>query len=98
MTLLPGEVVRLGGTMRKNSVSVIGHYAENMPATLSCDKLFIGVDGIDMDYGLTTSDMNEAPVNRQMIAAAQKIIVLTDSPEFDRRNLACRFVVAVFFL
>ncbi|MDR0757174.1 MAG: DeoR/GlpR family DNA-binding transcription regulator [Tannerella sp.] len=80
------EIVQLGGIIRKNSVSVIGHYAENMLETLSCNKLFIGVDGIDPDYGLTTSDMNEAHINRQMIAAAQKIIVLTDSSKFDKRG------------
>jgi DeoR family transcriptional regulator of aga operon len=67
-------------------VSVIGHYAESTLAALSCNKLFIGVDGIDLDYGLTTSDMNEARINRQMIASARKIIVLTDSSKFDKRG------------
>ncbi|MDR1330584.1 MAG: DeoR/GlpR family DNA-binding transcription regulator [Tannerella sp.] len=80
------EVVQLGGMIRKNSVSVIGHHAESTLEALSCNKLFIGVDGIDLDYGLTTSDMNEARINRQMIAAAQKIIVLTDSSKFDKRG------------
>ncbi|MDR1103118.1 MAG: DeoR/GlpR family DNA-binding transcription regulator, partial [Tannerella sp.] len=41
------DVIQLGGTIRKNSVSVIGHYAETMLESLSCNKLFIGVDGID---------------------------------------------------
>ncbi|MDR3195104.1 MAG: DeoR/GlpR family DNA-binding transcription regulator [Tannerella sp.] len=80
------EVIQLGGTIRKNSVSVIGHYAENTLQDLSCNKLFISVDGIDLDYGLTTSDMNEARVNQQMIAAAQKIVVLTDSSKFNKRG------------
>lgn len=72
--------------MRKNSVSVIGHYAENILESLSCNKLFLGVDGIDLDYGLTTSDMSEARINQQMIDAAQKIIVLTDSSKFGKRG------------
>ncbi|MDR1103273.1 MAG: transcriptional regulator, partial [Tannerella sp.] len=78
--------IQLGGTIRKNSVSVIGHYAETMLESLSCNKLFIGVDGIDPDYGLTTSDLNEARINRQMIASARNIIVLTDSSKFNRRG------------
>jgi DeoR family transcriptional regulator of aga operon len=82
------EIIQLGGTIRKNSVSVIGHYAESTLEGLSCNKLFIGVDGIDLDYGLTTSDMNEAHINQQMIAAAQKIIVLTDSSKFDKRGFS----------
>ncbi|GAB6121059.1 DeoR/GlpR family DNA-binding transcription regulator [Dysgonomonas termitidis] len=80
------EIVQLGGNMRKNSVSVIGHYAENILESLSCNKLFLGVDGIDLDYGLTTSDMSEARINQQMIDAAQKIIILTDSSKFGKRG------------
>lgn len=80
------EIIQLGGIMRKNSVSVIGHYAENVLESLSCNKLFLGVDGIDLDYGLTTSDMNEARINQQMIDASQKIIVLTDSSKFGKRG------------
>ena len=80
------EIVQLGGSLRKNSVSVIGHYAENILKSLSCNKLFLGVDGIDIDYGLTTSNMSEALINQQLIDASQKIIVLTDSSKFGKRG------------
>lgn len=80
------EVIQLGGIMRKNSVSIIGHYAENILESLSCNKLFLGVDGIDLDYGLTTSNMNEARINQQMIDASQEIIILTDSSKFGKRG------------
>ncbi|MCD7937589.1 MAG: DeoR/GlpR family DNA-binding transcription regulator [Tannerellaceae bacterium] len=79
------EIVQLGGIMRKNSVSVIGHYAENILESLSCNKLFLGVDGLDLD-GLTTSDMSEARINQQMIDASQKIIIMTDSSKFGKRG------------
>lgn len=82
------EIVQLGGSIRKNSVSVVGHYAENILERLSCNKLFLGVDGIDLEYGLTTTDMNEARLNQKMIEAAQKIIVLTDSSKFERRGFS----------
>lgn len=80
------EIIQLGGIMRKNSVSVIGHYAENILESLSCNKLFLGVDGFDLDYGLTTSDMSEARINQQMIDASQKIIIMTDSSKFGKRG------------
>ena len=41
---------------------------------------------IDLKYGLTTTNFMEASVNRAMIDAAQKIIVLTDSSKFGRRG------------
>lgn len=78
------EIVQLGGTMRKNSVSVIGHYAEEMLKSLSFDKLFLGVDGLDLTSGLTTSNLSEAHINKQMIEASQEIIILTDSTKFGK--------------
>jgi len=82
------DVIQLGGTLRKNSVSVIGHFAEETLKGLVCNKLFVGVDGIDIDYGLTTSDMGEARLNQQMIDISQEIIVLTDSSKFGKRGFA----------
>ncbi len=78
------DIVQLGGTIRKNSVSVIGHYAEEMLSTLSFDKLFLGVDGLDFTNGLTTSDLSEAYINKKMIDASREIIVLTDSTKFGK--------------
>jgi len=80
------EVIQLGGTMRKSSASVIGPYAESMLSELTCSKLFIGVDGIDLDFGLTTSNIGEAHLNQYMLNAAQEVIVLADSSKFGKRG------------
>ena len=80
------EVIQLGGSIRKNSVSVIGHYAETILTNLSCNKLFISVDGIDLENGLSTSDVSEARINQWMIEGSQRIIVLTDSTKFGKRG------------
>jgi len=80
------EIIQLGGSMRKSSASVIGPYAESLLNELMCDKLFIGVDGIDLDFGLTTSNIAEAHLNQYMINAAQEIIVLADSSKFGKRG------------
>ena len=52
----------------------------------SCSKLFLGVDGIDPEFGLTTTNLMEAQLNRKMIAASQKTIVLADSSKFGKRG------------
>ncbi|MEO5995973.1 MAG: DeoR/GlpR family DNA-binding transcription regulator [Chitinophagaceae bacterium] len=80
------EVVQLGGILRKSSSSVTGPYAENILADFSCTKLFLGVDGIDLEFGLTTTSIIEAHLNRRMIDASQKVIVLSDSTKFGRRG------------
>ncbi|MFN2438209.1 MAG: DeoR/GlpR family DNA-binding transcription regulator [Chitinophagaceae bacterium] len=80
------EVIQLGGILRKSSSSVTGIYAEKVLEDFSCSKLFLGVDGIDVEFGLTTTNMMEAQLNRKMIEAAQKTIVLADSSKFGKRG------------
>jgi DeoR family transcriptional regulator of aga operon len=80
------EVLILGGILRKSSSSATGNYAEKILEDFSCSKLFLGVDGIDIEFGLTTTNVMEAQLNRKMIAAAQKTIVLADSSKFGKRG------------
>lgn len=80
------DIIQLGGSMRKSSASVIGPYAETLLGEMMCSKLFIGVDGIDLDFGLTTSNIAEAHLNQYMLNAAQEVIVLADSSKFGKRG------------
>ncbi|MEG0789970.1 MAG: DeoR/GlpR family DNA-binding transcription regulator, partial [Alistipes sp.] len=82
------DVIQLGGMVRDSSMAVIGPFAEQMLAGLSCSKLFIGVDGVDLEYGLTTTNHMEANLHRQMVSATQKVIVLVDSSKFGRRGFS----------
>ncbi len=80
------EIVQLGGTVRKSSASVVGHYSEAMLRDFACRKLFLSVDGISADFGLTTSNMMEAHLNMQMIQAVPQAIVLADSGKFGKKG------------
>lgn len=80
------EIVQLGGVVRKSSSSVVGHYAEEMLRQFACSKLFLSVDGMSLDYGLTTSHIMEAHLNAQMMKAVQKTIVLADSSKFGKKG------------
>lgn len=80
------EVIQLPGIIRKTSSSVTGNYAENMLGDFSFSKLFLGVDGIDVEFGLTTTSMMEAQLNKKMIAVSHKTIVLADSSKFGKRG------------
>ena len=82
------DVVQLGGMVRNTSVSAVGVYAERMLQDFSCSKLYLGVDGIDLEFGLTTTNMLEATLNGAMMNAAQKVIVLADSSKFGRRGFS----------
>lgn len=80
------EIIQLGGLLRKSSCSVAGPYSDNVLGNVFCSKLYLGVDGIDLEFGLTTTNASEAHLNRQMIESAQKIIVLADSTKFGKRG------------
>ena len=82
------DLFQLGGTVRHSSLSVVGKSAETMLADFSCSKLFLGVDGIDLDFGITTTDIREAELNQAMMRCAQKTIVLADSSKFRRRGFS----------
>ena len=82
------DIVQLGGTLRHSSLSAVGKYAESPLSEFSCSKLFLGVDGIDIDFGITTTDIREADLNKVMMHSAQKTIVLADSSKFRRRGFS----------
>ncbi len=80
------DIIQLGGSLRKSSASVIGPNAEDFLSEMMCSKLFIGIDGLDLEQGLSTSNIAEAHLNQYMIEAAQEVIVLTDSTKFGRKG------------
>ena len=82
------EIIQLGGIIRHSSASAVSEYAIRMLDNFSCSKLFLCVDGIDPEYGLSTTHIQEACLNQAMIAAATKTIVLADSSKFGRRGFS----------
>ena len=82
------EIIQLGGIIRHSSASVVSEYAIRMLDNIACNKLFLGVDGIDPEYGLSTTHLQEASLNRMMIHSATKTIVLADSSKFGRRGFS----------
>ncbi len=82
------KVIMLGGILRRNSLSLVGPIAENSIKNYFCDKLIIGVDGIDSEYGISTPNIEEAQLNKLMIEISKEVIVVTDSSKFTRRSFA----------
>ena len=82
------EVILTGGVLRQNSYSLVGPLAEESLRKLSADLLFLGGDGFDVHYGLTTPNLLEARVNRAMAESARRTVVVCDSSKFGRRSLS----------
>src|SRR6202043_2362967 len=82
------DVILTGGTLRKNSFSLVGPIAEETLRRLNADILFLGVDGFDVHYGLSTPNLLEAKVNRVMVEVAKRTVAVCDSSKFGRRSLS----------
>jgi DeoR/GlpR family transcriptional regulator of sugar metabolism len=85
----PGiQLILLGGLVRQNSFSTVGHFAKEMLEQFSADKLFIGADACDLDFGITTPNMEESQVNQAMVRIVKEKILVADSSKFGKRSLA----------
>jgi DeoR family transcriptional regulator, aga operon transcriptional repressor len=82
------EVILTGGTLRQNSFSLVGPIAEETLHRLNADILFLGVDGFDLHYGLSTPNLLEAKVNRAMMEVARLTVAVCDSSKFAKRSLS----------
>ena len=85
------QVIMLGGVLREDSFSIVGHVAEQMLQEFAADKLFFGAAGCDPSFGPSTPTMEEARVNQAMVRVARERILVADSSKFDKRTL-CRIV------
>jgi DeoR family transcriptional regulator, fructose operon transcriptional repressor len=87
------ELYLLGGNCRFSSLVTVGPV--EFPGTLPdrshavmADVAIIGVGGISARSGLSTSNLHEARMMREMMDAADRVIVVADSTKFERNAFA----------
>ena len=86
---VPGiRVVLLGGVLRDNAFSIVGHFAEEMLQHFSADKLFLAADACDLEFGISTPNLEESRVNQAMTRIARKKYLVADSSKFGKRSLS----------
>ncbi|EAA6944557.1 DeoR family transcriptional regulator [Salmonella enterica subsp. enterica] len=81
------ELLMTGGHLRRQSLSFYGDQAEQSLQNYHFDMLFLGVDSIDLERGISTHNEDEARLNRRMCEVAERIVVVTDSSKFDHSSL-----------
>lgn len=76
----PGiELVVLGGVVRPNMHSTLGHLAELSLRELRADALFMGIGALGAERGLMNDSIPEILTDRALRRAARTCIVLADS-------------------
>ncbi len=76
------DLVVLGGQQKKGVYSLIGPFTENILNMLNIDKAFLGVDAIDVDRGITNSNIEESNIKKTIVEISKEVIVLGDSSKF----------------
>ncbi len=85
----PGiSLIMIGGLLRPVSCSFVGPQAEAMMNEFHADRLFLAVDGFDLENGPTTPDVLEAQLNNVMIRSAKEVNVVTDFSKLGRRSVS----------
>lgn len=76
------DLILSGGVLRHASQALQGRHAEASLDGYVFDTLFLGADGIDAAFGLSTHDASDASLNARMVACARHVVVLADSSKF----------------
>lgn len=78
------RVLLTGGTLRSQSLSMVGALAEHVLSQYFVDKTFLGVRGVSIEHGFTDPSIDDLAAKRLMVKAARDVIVLADHTKFGR--------------
>jgi len=81
------EVMLLGGTLRRQSASLVGPWVSEILQGMRVDNAFIGSNGISADFGLSAPNPFTAASRRAMIDAARRRIALADHSKLGIESL-----------
>jgi DeoR family transcriptional regulator of aga operon len=85
----PGiSLIMIGGILRQISRSFVGPHAELILRELHADRLFLAVDGFDLENGASTPDILEAQLNGLMMDVARETTIVADSSKLGRRSVS----------
>ena len=80
-------VILTGGQYRTGSGSLLGPAAQSALRELRADRLFLAVNGISLEFGLSQADIDEAAMAQALIRAAREVILLADHGRFGRESV-----------
>jgi DeoR/GlpR family transcriptional regulator of sugar metabolism len=78
------EVVLTGGIVRRHAEALVGEAAEASIERMFINIAFIGVTGMDPVAGLTVYSQSEARVLHQVLRAARKSVIISDSTKWGK--------------
>ena len=85
----PGvSVVVIGGTLRRETASLLGPEGVAAVQRFNVQKGFFGAHGLTLDEGLTDVSADEADMKRPMVARCRQVIAVIDATKWGRVGVA----------
>lgn len=82
-------MVVTGGIRRKGFNNVLlGSMVEDYIRTIHVDKVFLGADAIDYEFGISNANMLEASIKKLLVNAGNNIILIADHSKLNNKALA----------
>lgn len=75
-------VTLIGGELKKETYAFIGPITRKVIDMYFFDKCFLGVNGIDKEFGLSNADPNESLIKEQVIHRSRQAYIVSDSSKF----------------
>lgn len=78
------DTLILGGKLKAGTKAIIGSTAFQQLEQYRFQKAFMGINGVDVEYGLTTPDIEESAIKSLVIKQSNQAFVLADSSKFGK--------------
>lgn len=83
------SIIVTGGIRRQGHNNVlIGNMAVEFLRRLQIDRVFLGADAIDPEFGVSNSNIYEAEIKAQAVESGSKVFLLADHSKFNKVALA----------
>lgn len=80
-------VTLIGGELKRETYAFIGPITSKVIDMYYFDKCFLGVNGIDKEFGLSNADPNESLIKEQVIHRSRKSYIVSDHTKFDSNSV-----------
>ncbi len=92
------QVIMAGGIVSYAYNTVEGHIATKFIKDIRVDKCFLGINGVDAEFGLSTPRFEDAEIKSLAIASANQSFILADHTKFGkvylaRVNVPCDYII-----
>ena len=78
------NIIDTGGTLKGDSMSLVGKKASDNIEKYNADKVFLSCKGIDIEKGVTEGNDETGSIKQSMIHSSQKVYLTVDSSKFDK--------------